>query len=341
MLLIDGSNLLHRGLHTDQQNLHDSKGRYTGGLHSFLQSLNKAVLKKRLKDNVVVAWDLGIPLFRRGIYKEYKPQKIPVGDVGQAYLSEQNMLKRTEGTDDQWFQKYISSRRLLHSQFLPLSGCISIQVSNCEADDIISYICHKLHDEVITIHSSDYDLFQLLSDNISVYDGFQDKITTKDSLIKDHSLNKERWRYHWLLARAIKGDDSDGIPGFTSWETAKKYADQMMEPCHSKLPLKDILTKLTRPPRSRVENYERLKAGEQMLSRNLKLIDLEYPLRLNLPIVHEIAQAIKSTMIYDIDPFTLESQLHSLEMKSAKVFVTNIIESNTNSEASETIRRMT
>jgi hypothetical protein len=70
---------------------------------------------------------------------------------------------------------------------------------------------------------------QLMTDKIEFYDG-RDLVThTVDTIIEEHGLVRDCWKKHWLTIRAIAGDTSDGIPGFTGWETAKKYADQLID----------------------------------------------------------------------------------------------------------------
>jgi 5'-3' exonuclease len=342
VILVDGSNLLHRGLHTSQADLKDSKGQYTGGIHSFLSSLSTAVFRYELKRQIVVAWDLGVPLFRRQIYREYKPNKNPIGNVPNNLKSEQNLLaKEGEGTADEFLAKYTSSRRLLHHQFLPLSGCLSISVENCEADDIIAYICNKITDEDITIYSTDRDLMQLMTNRIQFYNGIDSTTSTVDSLIQEHDLVKDYWRSHWLTIRAIAGDSSDGIPGFTGFDTAKKYAAQLMELQYTKnYTLYNALIKLERPPGARVVGYEALKAGNGDLLRNLRLMDLRYPIEKHLPIINDISSEIARSFLFDIDQNTLEEQLHNMDLRMAKTFIENIITSNRNNDIREYIRKL-
>lgn len=342
MILVDGSSVLYRCLNTPAQDLQDSRGRYTGGLHSFLSSLSKAVVKHRLRHSVVVAWDLGVPLFRRALYRDYKAHKMPIGSVDESILSDYNLLNReaTDEDESDWMKKYVMARRLLHSQFLPLSGCLSIQVANCEADDIIAYICNKLPDEEIIIYSSDRDLVQLCSDNIEYYDGRDDVTITKDSLIFDHELLTAVWRQHWLLTRAIAGDGSDGIPGFCGFGTAKKYADQIISFYLTNVSLQEALLGLIKPPRARNDSFEKLKVGADIIKRNYNLMDLYYSHYRNLPILEDIKQQIAGAFIYDIDLYTLESELHDMNMVKAKTFVSNLIESNKKHDVKDYIRRL-
>ena len=342
MILVDGSSLLHRVLHTPQSNLKDSKGVYTGGLHGFLSSLSTAALKHQLKHSFIVAWDSGVPLFRRQLYKEYKPHKEPLGDVSIDFKSESNLSpEKQEPVIDDFLAKYADTRRMLHSQFLPLSGCLSIQVKNCEADDIIAYVCNKITDERIIIYSTDRDLVQLMTDKIEFFDG-RDLVThTIESIIKDNELVPEYWKRHWLTIRAIAGDISDNITGFTGWETAKKYADQLITLQHNQgYTLYDALARLERPPGARVSGYEALKHGHINFIRNWNLMDLRYPIDNKLPIVDEIRAEIAGSFIYDIDSDTLEGRLHDMGMRAAKTYINNVIESNVQYDVKQYIRRL-
>jgi 5'-3' exonuclease len=342
LILVDGSSLLHRVLHTPQSELRDDKGFYTGGLHGFLNSLSTAALKHQLKHSFIVAWDSGIPLFRRQAYKEYKPHKEPIGNVPDSLKSEANILaKQGELTTDEFLSKYTSTRRVLHSQFLPLSGCLSIQVTNCEADDIVAYVCNKITDEKIIIYSTDRDLMQLMTSNIEFYDGRDFVTHTVDSIINDNNLIKDCWRKHWLTIRTIAGDPSDGIPGFCGWETAEKYASQLIDLQHNKhYTLYDSLTKLERPAGARVSGYEALKNGHDILLRNWKLMDLRYPIDNKLPIIDEIKTEIATAFIFDINQDFLEDQLHRMGMRAAKTFLSNVIECNIKSDIKEYIRKL-
>jgi 5'-3' exonuclease len=342
LILVDGSNLLHRVLATHQSDLKDPKGHFVGGLHGFLSSLSTAALKHQLRHSFIVAWDSGIPLFRRQLYSEYKPHKIPIGDVADSLKSKDNLLaKEGDLLKDDFLAKYATTRIMLHSQFLPLSGCLSIQVTNCEADDIISYVCSKITDERIIIYSTDRDLMQLMTDKIEFYDG-KDLVThTVDTIIADNNLVRDYWRSHWLTIRAIAGDVSDGIHGFCGWETAEKYAAQLIELQHTKnYTLYDALIKLERPPGARVSGYEALRQGHDTLLRNFRLMDLRYPIENKLPIVNEIKTEIATAFIFDINQDLLEEQLHKMEMRQAKIYINNVIESNINYDIKEYVRRL-
>jgi 5'-3' exonuclease len=339
MILVDGSSLLHRVLNTEQAELTDSHGRYTGGLHGFLISLGSVCLKYRLKHQVIVAWDLGIPLFRREIYREYKSHKVPIGNVADQYKSEANLLER-EGEDapNEWLDKYLMSRNLLNKKFLPNTGCLSVQVVNCEADDIIAYVCHKIKDEEIIILSTDRDLVQLLNSDRSFYDGRTQTTLMVEDIISTNHLEKSNWHYHWMLTRAICGDASDGIPGIgPGWDHAIEYARQIIK---MKITLKDALPLLERVPRGRQAGYESIKNGYNDITRNMRLMDLDFPIRFNLPIINDIRTQFATCSINPIAPDVVESDLHELQMNRAKASANSIIESNSNFDPIEYTKRL-
>jgi 5'-3' exonuclease len=340
MIIVDGSSLLHRVLNTSQAELQDSKGRFTGGVHGFLISLGALALKHRLKHQFIVAWDNGIPLFRREIYKEYKSWKVPTGSVDEKYLSEQNLLSKEDNeAPDEFMKKYIMARNLLHKVFLPKTGCLSVQVANCEADDILGHICCQIEDENIIILSCDRDLIQLLTPNRSFYDGKTQDIIEISDVVRVNKLIEDKWLTHWMIARAMCGDGSDGIPGCgPGWGACVEYARQIIEMGDEII--SECLPKLTRIPGGRTTSFEGVKKGELTIKRNIRLMDLRLPTILDLPIVQDIKTQFASCFIHEVNPDEVELELHEMQMTKAKSYASMIIESNLQNESIEYIRRL-
>jgi len=332
MILCDGSSLLHRCLNTVQSELKDSKGRATGGVHSFLISIGALIHRRRFRDAIIVCWDSGVPLFRRDIYRNYKPQKSAVGDVGLQYKSDMHLLKQVdedaESTSD-FLDQYQMSRRMLHNFFLPNLGCMSIQVPNCEADDIIAYCARGLSGvEDVTILSSDRDLIQLLTDTVTYYDGRVNEFWHIEDVIEKYGLVEDCWRHQWLLGRAIAGDSSDGIPGVggIGLDAALAYARQIVTAKDSTL--EEALKGLQRGPRGKQTAYENLKVSENIIQRNYDLMNLDYPMVKKLPIINEIKAGLSLSYTCcrsDID--SVMSELHDMNMNRAKLYAEHIIES--------------
>ena len=217
IILVDGSHLLHRALSVPElANLSDSLGNTTGGIFGFLNSLSSVAEKYRYQCSFINCFDSGIPVHRRQLFKNYKPNKTFVKEEGiqieDSLLSDINkQFEETGQTVDaetaSFLEKYRFSRTLLHNSILPYLGCLSIRVPNCEADDIISVVADKLKDqEEIVILSSDRDLDQLLDDTVTRYDGIKKEFITRESVIEKQKLVPDQWRKHWLIRKALLGD---------------------------------------------------------------------------------------------------------------------------------------
>jgi 5'-3' exonuclease len=327
---VDCDNLLTRILCTPQSELRDSRGRYVGAIHGFIVSLGALIHKRRFRDFIICCWDSGVALHRRELYRNYKSHKNPIGDVGKIYLSDQNLISK-EGDDapDDFIEQYQICKRLLHSFFLPYMGCLSIQVPNCEADDIIAYVCGKLTDEEIVILSSDKDFIQLLSPNVSLYNGITRESTELEDVIQKYNLVSDRWKHHWCLARAMAGDPSDNIKGVggIGLEGCIAYARQIVlnDP---EAPLVEALSRLQRIPRGREEAYENLKKSADVIKRNYRLMDLLLPTRKQLPLINDIKAHIAQASLLEPDSERIQEELHDLQLIKAKLYAQYICESN-------------
>lgn len=339
-ILIDGSHLLHRCLRTpDLAELHDSNGNCTGGIHGFLRSLSNLCYTKRLSEGVIVAWDNGVPVHRRQLFNEYKPKKSITPEDGltidEKLLSSINKVGVMDFTteDESFLKKYQFSRTLLHQILLPNLGCISVQIKNCEADDIISVICDRMKDDNITILSSDRDLNQLLTDNIDQYDGIKKEFITKQDVIEKYNLDESTWREEWLIGKALIGDKSDGIPGFSKIGevAARGYAKQIMVGGG-----KDMdLSKLNHHPRTSKDGLQNILNNQKDIWRNRELMDLNYVLNKDPHLLNKIEVGILKSNLFEIDTHRVIQKLNELQMVKAKEFIIYIKESNSNSDIKE------
>jgi len=107
-----------------------------------------------------------------------------------------------------------------------------LQNSEAEADDMIAVFIEAHPNDHHIIVSSDSDYFQLISDNVTMYDGVQNRIITKDGFFKDDKNMtpikekktgevKEAPDPKWLLfEKCIRGDTSDNI--FSAYPGCRK-----------------------------------------------------------------------------------------------------------------------
>ena len=81
-----------------------------------------------------------------------------------------------------------------------------------EADDIMaSVVLNNFQDpeREAVIVSADHDLYQLLQDNVLVYDPNQKKLTSAETFRRQWNIEPEQWPY----VKAIAGCTSDKVPG--------------------------------------------------------------------------------------------------------------------------------
>jgi len=83
--------------------------------------------------------------------------------------------------------------------------------SGYEADDIIAEIvnmCNKKN-YAVTIASTDHDMYQLLSDTVSIYDTRLKRLVEAYHIKEKYGIEPNQWKF----VRALMGDSSDNISG--------------------------------------------------------------------------------------------------------------------------------
>ena len=190
IILVDGNNLLFRSYYATAYTgniMKNSKHFPTNALFGFVNMINKIVEEEK-PTYMIVAFDKG-KTFRHEEYKEYKGGRNATPDD----LKKQMPIAR---------------------QILEYMGIKYYEIDNYEADDIIgtfSHYCNKDSNYTGTIISSDHDLLQLISDDVSM----------KLLKMKDYvRYNKESFMEEYGIEpikiidlKALMGDQSDNIPG--------------------------------------------------------------------------------------------------------------------------------
>lgn len=84
------------------------------------------------------------------------------------------------------------------------------EVTGTEGDDLLATLTAAASAEgrTVTCYSGDKDLYQLLSDGVSILTPARRRITA-DDLVGSHGVTPAQWPDY----RALTGDPSDGIPG--------------------------------------------------------------------------------------------------------------------------------
>jgi 5'-3' exonuclease len=262
-LLVDGNNLMKIGFHGVKDYYHN--GNHIGGIWHFLNTIRRFIEEHNF-DKIVVFWDgEGNSSKRKIIYPQYKENRI----------QEQNEYKAQSFS----FQK----ERV--KQYLEEMFVRQINVDNNEADDLIAYYCQIAENENITIFSSDKDLTQLISENVSIYSPSAkqmykngDKIKLKEHEIPHNNI---------LTYKILTGDKSDNIDGiyYLGDKTLFKLFPELLE---QELTITDILSKAETLLKEDKENTAlknlltgKTKSGiygDEYYEINKKIVDLSEPM---------------------------------------------------------------
>ncbi|MEG2311465.1 MAG: DNA polymerase I [Bacilli bacterium] len=190
IVLIDGNNLLFRSYYATAYNgkiMKNSKEFPTNALFGFTNMINKIVMEEK-PVYIIVAFDLG-KTFRHEKYKDYKACRIKMPDELKVQFP-------------------------IAKQLLTYMGIKYYEIENYEADDIIGTFaryCDEDEKYIGTIISSDKDLLQLISSDVSIK-----LLRQKDYIRYDEASFKEAYGIEPIKIidlKALMGDPSDNIPG--------------------------------------------------------------------------------------------------------------------------------
>jgi 5'-3' exonuclease len=157
--------------------------------------------------------------WRKDFYTPYKAHR----RVAQLAKS-----SREQEEDQIMFQSYDDMITFLDEK----TNVTMLQNPEAEADDMIAVFIQSHPNDNHIIISSDSDYMQLVTDNVKIYDGVQNRIITKDGFFKDDKNMtpikdkktgdvKEAPEPEWLLfEKCIRGDTSDNI--FSAYPGCRK-----------------------------------------------------------------------------------------------------------------------
>ena len=201
LLLIDGNSIINRAYFAIQP-LNDVEGRNVNAVYGFANILFKAI-KDYSPDKLVVAFDLRGHNFRKDLYPEYKANRKGMPDDLAAQMP------------------------ILH-QLLSLMNVTVVEKAGVEADDIIGTLSRS-HDGQSFILSGDRDMFQLVSDRVTV-------LFTKRGVTDVESVTPTTLKENYGLTpsqvveyKALRGDTSDNIPGVKG--IGEKTAMSLLQKC--------------------------------------------------------------------------------------------------------------
>lgn len=263
-VLIDAYSIIYRSYYAFINNpLKNSKGETTSGIFGFLNTLEK--IKQNLSSNYMgLAFDAPGKTFRDEVFEEYKATRLPP-------------------PEDIPFQIEKVKEICTHL------GIPGFEKKGFEADDILATfaLILKEHGDVYIV-TSDKDLFQLVCDNVYIYDAYKNTVYDVKKVVKKYGVPPNRIGDYL----ALTGDSIDNIPGVPgigpkrAVDIIQKYGSFEEALQHDK----------------RIIEYKE----QALLSR--KLVELERKVPLTITPQELVVQ---STDIDSLMPILLDLELHS------------------------------
>lgn len=255
LLLIDGVNLAFRYL---QRKNFDN---FTDDYIRTVTSLGKSYNAKR----IICCFDSGASAYRKAIFPEYKLNR-------KVERSEEEQERFTAFFD--CLSETIDALPFEHFKF-----------KGIEADDLIAYFVKHLSPKHTHtwIVSSDRDLFQLLRDNVSIFNIYSRREIDVIYLDTEFGLSPREYSY----ARMIEGDSGDGISGVDG--IGPKRSISLIKEYKT---IDNLISNLPLPGKSKY--IQNLNKSVDILQRNEKLINL-------VDYIDEIIRSVeKQDLIYDM-----------------------------------------
>lgn len=236
LLIIDANNLSYRWLQRPNY------ANFGPDFIRTIQSLSKSYEATR----TIVCFDFGKSYYRMDMHDEYKGT-------------------RKKPQDEDEIKKYEDFFAVLNDLPEQLDEEV-LKFRGVEADDILAWITQNMADNYdhTWIVSSDRDLYQLVDDNISIFNIFGRREVTVESLRDDFDVSPSEY----MLSRIIEGDKSDNILGIEG--IGPKRAQTLAREYKT---LDSLLEAL--PIKGRSKYITNLNAGKDTLLRNEKLINLK------------------------------------------------------------------
>lgn len=190
LILIDGSGLIYRGFYAIPPFLKSPTGVQTNAVFGFSNIL-LSLLTSQKPDYLAVAFDKKGPTFRHKAYAKYKATRIK---APQELYNQIPLVKKIVDT----------------------FGIPAFEADEFEADDILATITKllaKRKNLQTLIATGDFDIFQIVSDNVAILyptKGFKEaEILKEKDIIEKYGITPEQI----IDFKALAGDSSDNIPG--------------------------------------------------------------------------------------------------------------------------------
>lgn len=257
-LFIDAMNLFAR--HYIRNPALTLNGTPAGGVVGFLNSLMRLVDLVNPKSACVV-WEGGGSARKRAIFPGYKEGRKP--PRLNRYYEKDEIPDTTENRIEQ-IRTIVDA---LH--FVPVN---QLFIEDCEADDVIGFLCrNKFKHEKKIIASSDKDFYQLLDENTMIYSWTTKSFVGPNVVLEEYGIHAN----NFAVAKAIVGDPSDCVPGVqgVGFKTlAKRFPMLAEEEEHS---WADVIKESKKLLPKKLKAAERICESHAEIERNWRLMYLD------------------------------------------------------------------
>ncbi|MBO0802841.1 MAG: hypothetical protein J2P25_07170 [Nocardiopsaceae bacterium] len=187
LMAVDGHHLLYRAwFGFSERRVMSSDGQDLTGVFGFIALLRKAHLEAAPDHEIVVAFD--------------------AENAAAARQARDSRYKESRAGADHTAIRSLGMVR----QCLDAAGIRWAEVAGAEGDDLLATLTDaaSADNRPVTCYSGDKDLYQLLSDEVSILTPARRRVIAGD-LPSSHGVTADQWPDY----RALTGDPSDGIPG--------------------------------------------------------------------------------------------------------------------------------
>lgn len=239
ILLVDGLNLSFRYKHKRQRNF---AADYLRTVDSLAASYGCG--------KVIICSDRGSSTYRKELYPEYKGNR-----------KEKFATQTPEEAKE--FEEFLED----YEQTLELAAEVYpvIRYKGVEADDIISVICRLVKDKTIWIVSSDKDLDQLITDNVSRFSYITRKEITLSNFKQTYGCDPEEY----ISIKVLQGDSGDNVKGVEG--VGPKRALALVREYGSAFDIYDSV-----PLPGKLKYIQAVNEAKDLILLNYKLMDLSF-----------------------------------------------------------------
>lgn len=280
----------------------DDDGNHIGGMAGFLKSLGFAVRTFKPTRVVLVFDGKGGSQRRRKIYKDYKANRKPPTRLNRSY----DMTTDEQERENMKWQ-LVSLVEMV--ECLPVS---ILALDHIEADDAIAYFS-----ELVTknggksiIYSTDKDFFQMVNENVTVYNPVKKKTYTMDTILETYGVHPNNFVFY----RALLGDKSDNIDGIkgAGEKTVLKYIPELAEP-QSEVDLYLVEQRYI-DTKKRPKLIENILDNTDIVERNLQLMnlrDVDINIDAKMKILHKYEESCPPLRKSDLTRLMVKNKLIS------------------------------